>query len=247
MTTTLASRAHFGDYTPTDFGWPHKVPDLVPLEFDGVSFGSCARDAHGVFTALLTELVPHIPGGLHAGSCGAYSTTDDLPDGSWSFHRYGIAIDVNWNVNKMGVPNAATGKYAIPHKIASQLARKYGCEYGGDWTNPKDWMHFEIHLSPQVARTVTANSPYVQEDDMTEAQVKALLAENNKTLVDELNAKFVAHEKTIVELVEHHIDAVLGRITHDGDHKHPEALVHIEAAVNAIAAKVGATIPTGGK
>lgn len=163
---SLAAQAHFGDYTPTDFGWPHQVPDLVPLQFDGVSFGSCARDAHGVFTALLTELVPHIKGGLHAGSCGAYSTTDDLPDGSWSFHRYGIAIDVNWNVNKMGVPRAARGRYAIPHKIASQIARKYGCEYGGDWTNPKDWMHFEIHLSPQVARTVTADSPYVQEDDM---------------------------------------------------------------------------------
>lgn len=169
MSTTLADAAHFGDYNPTDFGWPHTVPDLVPLTFDGVSFGSCARDAHGVFMALLTELVPHIQDGLHAGSCGGYSTTDDLPDGSWSFHRYGIAIDINWNVNKMGVPNAATGKYAIPHKIASQIAHKYGCEYGGDWTNPKDWMHFEVHLSPQVARAVTATATTdTTEDDMAD-------------------------------------------------------------------------------
>lgn len=157
--TDYSAQAHFGDYDPTTFGWPHATPDLVPLSFDGVSFGSCARDAHPVFIALLTELVPLIPGGLHAGSCGAYSTTDDLAGGVWSFHHYGIAIDVNWNVNKMGVPNPATGEYAIPHAQASAIAHKYGCEYGGDWSSPKDWMHFEVHLSPAVAQTVQVLDP----------------------------------------------------------------------------------------
>lgn len=159
--TDYSARAHFNNYDPSSFGWPHAVPDLVPLSFDGVNFGQCARQAHGLFVALLTELVPHIQGGLHAGSCWCYSTTDDLPDGSWSFHRYGIAIDVNWNVNHMGtnIPDAH-GKYAIPRGIATALARKYGCEWGGNWSGGfHDNMHFEVHLTPDVARTVTPAKP----------------------------------------------------------------------------------------
>jgi hypothetical protein len=162
---TYADQAHFGNYDPSSFGWPHQVPDLVPFSFDGTNFGQCARAAHGVFTAILTELVPHIPGGINFGPHDdwAYSTTDDLPDGSWSFHRYGIAFDLNWAHNPMGTysTNPDAGQQgAIPHDIASAIAHKYGCEYGGDWSGGeghrgfKDYMHFEVHLSPVAARAV---------------------------------------------------------------------------------------------
>jgi hypothetical protein len=178
-----SAQAHFGNYDPSSFGWPHAVPDLVPLVFDGVNFGQCARDVHPVFVALLTELVPLIPGGISFGAHDdwAYSTTDDLPDGSWSFHRYGLAFDLNWIENPMGTystnPDAGMAG-AIPHAAASAIATKYGCEYGGDWsggdghTGFKDYMHFECHLSPDVARTVkTLAAPpapalTIQEDDM---------------------------------------------------------------------------------
>lgn len=169
---SYASQAHFNNYDPSSFGWSRNV-DLVPLTFDGVNFGQCARAAHPVLTAVLAELVPLIPGGLKAGSCWAYSTTDDLAGGTWSFHHYGIAMDVNWNVNKMGVPNAAKGQYAIPHAAASAIARKYGCEYGGDWTAPKDWMHFEVHLPPSVARAVVPTHPTPTPPDFLE-QIMAL-------------------------------------------------------------------------
>lgn len=170
--TDLAAKAHFDNYDPSSFGWPHDVPDLVPFEFAGVNFGQCARAAHGVLTAVLTELVPHLKGGLHAGRCWAYSTTDDLPDGSWSFHRYGLAMDVNWDVNPMGTysVNPDTGERgSIPHDAASAIATKYGCEYGGDWsggdwhTGFKDYMHFECHLSPADARLVQPDTDLLEE------------------------------------------------------------------------------------
>lgn len=157
---SYAAAAQFGNYNPNAFGWPRNA-DLVPLRFDDVNFGQCARDAHPVFMALLAELVPRIPGGLKAGSCWAYAATDDLPDGSWSFHHYGIAIDVNWNVNHMGtnIPDA-TGQYAIPRAAATAIAAKYGCEWGGNWSGGfHDNMHFEIHLPPAQARAVTSLNP----------------------------------------------------------------------------------------
>jgi hypothetical protein len=153
---SIASQAHFGSYSPNVFGWPHHEPtNLVDLDFDGVHIGRVAAQAHGVFMSVLTDLVPLIPGGLYAGKCGAYSTTDDLPDGSWSFHHYGIAIDLNWQVNVMGRSTRPTGRYALP-AATSAIARKWGCEWGGDWTYPKDWMHIEVHLTPQVAATIKA-------------------------------------------------------------------------------------------
>jgi len=170
MTTNFAARAHFNNYDPSSFGWPHRVPDLVPFTFKGVNFGTCARDVHGLFVALLTELEPHIPGGIAFGPKDdwAYSATDDLPDGSWSFHRYGIAFDLNWRENPMGNyannPNAGD-KGAIPYKWAADIARKYGCEYGGSWSGGpnrlgfKDYMHFECHLSPADARAVKPPAP----------------------------------------------------------------------------------------
>jgi len=180
--TTLAEQAHFNNYDPSSFGWPHAVPDLVPLVFQGTNFGQCARDVHGAFMALLSELVPHIPGGINFGPHDdwAYSTTDDLPDGSWSFHRYGIAADINWRENPMGdyVTNPDAGQLgAIPHDIASAIAYKYGFEYGGNWSGGeghrgfKDYMHFECHLSPEVARTITG--PIDTGDEMTPDQIWA--------------------------------------------------------------------------
>lgn len=161
---TYADKAHFYNYDPSSYGWRIE-PDLVPFVFKGVNFGSCARDVLPVFTALLTELEPHIPGGIAFGPHDdwAYSATDELPDGSPSFHHYGIAFDLNWRENPMG--NYANNPYAgqrgaIPYEIAATLARKYGCEYGGTWSGGanrlgfKDYMHFECHLAPADARKV---------------------------------------------------------------------------------------------
>ena len=183
--TDLAAVAHFNDYDPSSFGWPRTV-DLVPFEFQGTNFGQCARDVLPVFMAVLTELVPHIPGGINFGPHDdwAYATTDDLAGGVWSFHHHGIAFDLNWDENPMGdyATNPDAGKLgAIPHDAASAIAMKYGCEYGGDWSGGeghvgfKDYMHFECHLTPDVARTVQPIITTEEDMPLTEADKQELL------------------------------------------------------------------------
>lgn len=248
MSTDLASQAHFGNYTPASFGWggafdPEAHPDLlVPFSYNGVSFGSMHKDVVGLFTALLSELVPLIPEGLIKGQCGCYNPKSVTVGGDRSFHTYGIAVDINWGSNPMANTNPKDpgDLPAATHRIA----QKYGCEWGGDWTVPKDWMHIECHLTPQVARTV-------QEDDMPSAQEVAAevlkqLREGPLQGPDKDNhsvytlARMAAQAELgdAVKQINQHIDAVLGRITHDGDHQHPEALVHLKEGIDAILAEV---------
>lgn len=183
---SYADQAYFNNYDPSSFGWPRGGP-LVPFSFAGSTFGQCARDVKNVFTAVLTELVPHIPGGINFGPHDdwAYSATDDLAGGRWSFHHYGIAFDLNWLEDPMGdySTNPDAGRRgSIPHAAASAIAHKYGCEYGGDWSGGeghrgfKDYMHFECHLSPSVARTVTATSEEFTVDSAAKAAFDALEA-----------------------------------------------------------------------
>jgi hypothetical protein len=149
---SLATQASFNIYSPASIGWsgqydPEKHPDLLTkFEFDGVSFGSMHKLVVPIFTDLLTQLVPLIPGGLVKGTCGCYNPGSVTVDGDRSFHTYAIAIDVNWGANPMyaGQPH---GQHALPPKTSS-IARKFGCEWGGDWSYPQDFMHLEVHLSP---------------------------------------------------------------------------------------------------
>lgn len=171
-----AAQARFGVYAPAALGWggaldPMNDPSLlVPLSYNGVEFaGKVHRDVVGVFTRLLERLVPLIPGGLMSPGCWGFSASSVTVGGTRSFHTYGIAIDVNAPANPMYAPTRPSGLHAIP-AAASGIARELGCEYGGDWSVPQDWMHFECHLAPDVARTITPDGaltppPAATEDD----------------------------------------------------------------------------------
>lgn len=162
--TTYTQLAHFNDYYPPNFGWGARDPRndsslLVPFSHSGAKFGLMHRDVVPVFKALLDELVPHISDGLDdAADDGCYNPASVTVGGTRSFHTWAIAIDVNWRANPMYAPNRPTGGDALP-PITSSIARKYGCEWGGDWSYPQDWMHIECHLSPDVARHVTSTNP----------------------------------------------------------------------------------------
>lgn len=161
--------ARFNNYSPESFGWggsfdPKLNPEvLVPFTYKGARFGQMHKYVVGLFTALLDELVPHIAGGLLAHNDeGCYNPKSVTVGGTRSFHTYGIAIDVNWVDNPMGAKHRPTGPNALP-PITSQIARDYGCEWGGDWSYPQDWMHIECHLPPSEAHKVL---PIVRENEM---------------------------------------------------------------------------------
>lgn len=65
---------------------------------------------------------------------------------SRSHHSYGCVVDLNWNSNPM--IGATDGKYqpgVDPYSVTQEVVaiwKKHGFYWGGDWTSPKDYMHF---------------------------------------------------------------------------------------------------------
>jgi hypothetical protein len=208
---TLAAQAHFDNYNPADFGWGRRDPMndrslLVPFTHSGVSFGSMHRDVVGLFTALLDDLVPLIPGGLVDGQCGCYNPNSVTVGGSRSFHTYAIAIDVNWGSNPMYAKAQPTGLHALPPET-SQIARRHGCEWGGDWSYPEDWMHIEAHLSPADARSVQPTEGFVMD-----AEAKAAFAALNARL-DKQSAELAVLRKRFIG-TDKKLHTVEGIVTH---------------------------------
>lgn len=177
--TDLAALAHFRNYSPGSFGWNNADPftdagELVEFEHAGVSFGMMNRNVVHLFHDFLDELIPMIPAkALTAGKCGCYNPRSISSGGSRSFHSWGIAIDINWDANPMGVPNRPTGDHALPAATGA-LARKYGMEWGGDWDSPKDWMHVEIHLTPADARAYKPEGFHIVNDN-DRAEIAAIV------------------------------------------------------------------------
>lgn len=187
--SVYSDQAHFGDYNPADFGWAGRDPEqnsglLGEFVYNGASFGSMHVDVHALFKCVLDELVPLIGGTPNPlpGECGCYNPNSVTVGGSRSFHTYGIAIDVNWTQNPMYASAHPVGDHTLP-LATSGIATKYGCEWGGDWTYPQDWMHIECHLTPDEARGVVALTglrPDSLEEDLM-AQFAVLLS-NGKAL-----------------------------------------------------------------
>jgi hypothetical protein len=133
----------FGDH-PAAYGWA-AGGDLVPYAYRGVSCGQVARLAAPLFTAAFDRVVPRMSEPLT--SCGCYNYRLIRGGDTLSYHAYGLACDVNPRTNP-SIP----GGWA-PHTIpdnAGELVRPYGIVWGGDWTNPRDYMHFEVHV-PRAA------------------------------------------------------------------------------------------------
>ena len=63
--------------------------------------------------------------------------------GLMSYHTYGAACDINPDTNPFSESGAN-----VPHDMPLhyvQAFNAHGFYWGGDWTSPKDFMHFEFH------------------------------------------------------------------------------------------------------
>lgn len=143
---------YFDSQTPSDFGWP--VPpagDFVDFTYRRHRFPQgVARLTVPVFTAAL-DLIADQPGyqlpasiGLDGG-CWGQETRRKAGGADWSFHAYGLALDLAapWNPSGHNVP--AVSPYRLPANT-DQLVRPLGILWGAEFG---DWMHLEVHLSPQ--------------------------------------------------------------------------------------------------
>lgn len=75
-----------------------------------------------------------------------------VPGAGWSCHSAGVAIDINWS--KEGAQGSANGKkfFAQPDiaKKVDWLKELYGLEWGGDWDNYLDFMHWQLPKGSNV-------------------------------------------------------------------------------------------------
>jgi hypothetical protein len=144
----------FGNYNVAGLGWPVGNPSvIVPYSYKGIPFpAGVHRATVPLWNALLDGLTGPLGVQLMNPGCWGYNDRSITGGGSPSFHAAGLALDVNAPSN----PYYASGGNH-PHTIpdaANALARSLGMEWGGGWTSPVDYMHFEIHLTPAQVQIV---------------------------------------------------------------------------------------------
>jgi hypothetical protein len=89
---------------------------------------------------------------------GCYNCRKIAGSSKWSYHAWGIAIDINanltsgWGIYDSNWPPPAAACQSLATAIKSRI--KLGTTgksifyWGGDWTSLKDYMHFEVHVTP---------------------------------------------------------------------------------------------------
>ena len=143
---------------PSTFGWVHGGP-LEPLVWQGHNAGQVARGTAKLWTAMLNELVPLIPGGL-TNDIGCFEDRANVNNPSvLSFHAYGLACDWNVAQNPNGAPGyGRSGQYVLPAATHDVVA-KYCAQWGGDFKGTPDPMHIEIHCTPKQVAAWSATQP----------------------------------------------------------------------------------------
>lgn len=150
MAATSSAEGFNSSQDPSSFGWK-RARGIIPFSWQGKPvLGGVAGGTQGLWTSLLNQLVPAIPGGLTEPMYG-YENRDNVNSpGTPSFHSYGLAVDINAGANPNGVSAASVQgrRGAIPMGLARSLASQLGMLWGGDFSGTPDPMHFEIHVPP---------------------------------------------------------------------------------------------------
>jgi peptidoglycan hydrolase-like protein with peptidoglycan-binding domain len=151
---------HFESQRPNEFGWPTPpAGDFVAFHYGGHSFPQgVARGTDRVFRAALDLITAQpgftLPGDLgFGGGCWGQSTRKKTSGNGWSFHAYGLAIDVAAPWNPYGSNRPAPGPHRLPENTA-ELVRPLGVLWGAQFD---DWMHLEIHLTPDEVAQLSSS------------------------------------------------------------------------------------------
>ncbi len=137
-------------------GWPaSKDPDEIRItsyKVEGTNLKLRCAEGCGpllaAFTAEFNTLIEPVEGGTFDDWSYAYRMVRGSED-KLSCHSSGTAIDLNATKHALG----KIGTFP-PEKVPMirALAKKYGLKWGGDYTNRKDEMHFEVAITPEKAK-----------------------------------------------------------------------------------------------
>ena len=120
----------FGD--PSQPGWAQE--NLVTVTASNGQTWQVNKLAAPAFQAFLHDLEA---AGYDPQSSGGYNYRPIRGSSRLSQHAFGNAIDINAQSNALG-----SSQTDMPANV-SALAAKYGLEWGGNWKNRPDPMHFE--------------------------------------------------------------------------------------------------------
>jgi len=90
---------------------------------------------------------------LQEGACWGYAYRQVRGGATPSFHAAGIAIDLNAPQHGLGRRGTFTPAQA---EVCRELARTYGCGWGGDYHRRADEMHFEVIVARARALALVA-------------------------------------------------------------------------------------------
>jgi D-alanyl-D-alanine carboxypeptidase len=126
-------------------------PQYVPLNtFDGqlvttnTQIQSAAAGAFRLMSHIFAEHEYYVY------SSGAYNYRNIAGTNTLSVHSWGLAIDINPNVNYVNAPyssipaNFRAAAQEILGSIRTKTSNARVFEWGGNWSSKKDWMHFEV-------------------------------------------------------------------------------------------------------
>jgi len=80
---------------------------------------------------------------IKPGDTGGYNLRNITGGNTLSYHAFGAAIDINATANPYSnAPGGGVLKTNLPPDV-SDMAKKWGLQWGGDWSSLKDPMHFQ--------------------------------------------------------------------------------------------------------
>ena len=134
--------------SPDGFGWGPPCPERQISAFEAGGIALTAQDqAIPLFKMFIEEIVSRgYPVAGNVRDDWGYNCRRIAGSSTFSYHAWGLAIDLNALRNPMG-PDLITD---MPAWI-DEVAFKYGLVWGGNFNRRKDAMHFELHLSQAEA------------------------------------------------------------------------------------------------
>lgn len=132
-------------YWYSENGWPmidNGTLDFSPIPEIGWRLGVHIGVPNTLLKALIVRLNREVEP-MDRTQTGCFTVTNSMPN---SNHNSGTAIDYNWNKHQFHKWGTWGANRAKVDKIITDF--RGTIEFGGNWTSPRDEMHFELAFGP---------------------------------------------------------------------------------------------------
>lgn len=138
-------------YQISENGW--RMCDAAELDYSAVpEIGWKVGVRIGVPNTLLKALMVRLHREVEpmiTSQCGVFTASNSMPN---SNHNSGTALDYNWEKH----PFHAWGTWGANRAKVDKIVDDFRgtIEFGGNWTSPRDEMHFELHYGESHAGAI---------------------------------------------------------------------------------------------